>query len=399
MSSQRFKNTTIYLLGILSLATVMIQCTKDSNINAASIQRAVVSPDSTVYASFYDSVIIDKADPTAPRINDVIRTNGIQSIVRTNCSSPACHGDKVKPILTNYDEIMKMVVPGNPEGSKLYQLVTTSDVNKAMPPVNYGVDLSVTEKTKIYNWIKHGAKEQPTILDFKPAAIAILTVGCASASCHNEATTGGEWARRKHLEVSSGDTVNFTYKEPDSVPPNPPRTRNYAQLKEPKLSQVWNAYKDSVRRFYLDTLANASFRPYKTFANPNTTQSIRGPLNTYDDILLDIMHPKGVRSNTGVVYIDPNGKKYYTKGDQYNTDRYFIWYVDSTLVAANMRTKVWGTSAGGSMAWDDGGLTSTEVALVKAWYFADSNIPDAWKYGLDGSGIFKYKATGKIIKK
>jgi hypothetical protein len=45
---------------------------------------------------------------------------------------------------------MTMVVAGNPEGSKLYQLVTTSDVNTAMPPVNYGVDLSSTEKTKVY---------------------------------------------------------------------------------------------------------------------------------------------------------------------------------------------------------------------------------------------------------
>ena len=51
------------------------------------------------------------------------------------------------------------------------------------------------------------------------------------------------------------------------------------------------------------------------------------------------------------------------------------------------------------MAYDDGGLTSTEVALIKAWYFSDPNIPDVWKYGLDGSGIFRYKASGNIIKK
>ena len=392
MSCMRFKNALILILGILSLSSIMIQCTKD-NVNAPNIQRAVVSPDSTVYASFYDSVVIDKADPAKARINDIIISTGVQSIVRTNCASTACHGEKVKPILTNYSQIMSMVVAGNPEGSKLYQLVTTSDVNKAMPPVNYGVDLSTTEKTKIYNWIKHGASERPALIDFKPAAMAIMNSGCASASCHNEATTGGEWARKSHVAVASGDTVNFFYIEPGG------RYRNYSQLQEPKLAQAWNPYKDSVRKFYQDTLANASFRPYKTFASPNTSQSVRGPLNTYDDILLDIMHPKGVRSNSGVVYIDGNGKKYYVKGDQYNTSSLFLYYIDSTLLSANLRTKVFGTSTNGGMAYDDGGLTSSEVAIIKAWYFADPNIPDVWKYGLDGSGIFKYKASGNIIKK
>jgi len=392
MSSKRLQNTLIFMLGILSLSIILIQCTKD-NINAPNVQRAIVDPDSTVYATFYDTVIVDKADPASPRINDYIINTGVQSIVRTNCASPACHGDKVKPLLTNYEQIMTMVTPGNPEGSKLYQLVTTSDVNKAMPPINYGVDLSITEKTKIYNWIKHGATTKPGLVDLKPVAMAILNSGCASASCHNAATTGGEWARRLHVAVSPGDTVNFLYTEPGG------RVRNYSQLKEPKLSQVWNAYKDSVRKFYIDTVANASLRPVKTFGTPNTSQSVRGPLNTYDDILLDIMHPKGIRSNSSVVYTDGNGKKFYVRGDQYNTGSLFLYYLDSTLLTANLRTKVWGTSTNGGMAYDDGGLTSAEVAIVKAWYFADPNIPDAWKYGLDGTGIFKYKASGIIIKK
>jgi hypothetical protein len=107
---------------------------------------------------------------------------------------------------------------------------------------------------------------------------------------------------------------------------------------------------------------------------------VRGPLNTYDDILLDIMHPKGIRSNSGVVYINGNGKKYYVKGDQYNTSSLFLYYIDSTLLSANVRTKVFGSNANGGMAYDDGGLTPSEVAIIKAWYFADPNIPDVWKY-------------------
>jgi hypothetical protein len=300
---------------------------------------------------------------------------------------------------------MTMVVPGNPEGSKLYQLVTTSDVSKAMPPVNYGVDLSVTDKTKIYNWIKNGAGEKPTLLDIRPAAISMLINGCGSANCHNQSTVGGEWARKSMFPVAAGDTSNFVYVGPlvPTVPPAPPgftqAYKNISQLQEPKLSSVWNAYKDSVRKFYTDTLANASFRMYKTMGTPTTSQSSRGPLTTYDDILLDIMHPKGVRSNSAVVYTDANGKKFYVRGDQYNSSSLFLYYIDSTLNSANVRTKVFGTSTNGGMAYDDGGLNPSEVALAKAWYFLDPNIPDIWKYGLDGNGIFRYNATKNVIKK
>jgi plastocyanin len=62
--------------------------------------------------------------------------------------------------------------------------------------------------------------------------------------------------------VSPGDTVNFTFTDPSGT------VRYYSQLKEPILSQVRNAYKDSVRKFYTDTAANASFRPYKIFNSP-----------------------------------------------------------------------------------------------------------------------------------
>jgi hypothetical protein len=84
--------------------------------------------------------------------------------------------------------------------------------------------------------------------------MAIMTNGCASASCHNEATVGGEWARKSHVSVAAGDTVNFFYIEPGG------RYRNYSQLQEPKLVQAWNPYKDSVRKFYQDTLAKCKLQ-------------------------------------------------------------------------------------------------------------------------------------------
>jgi hypothetical protein len=368
MSNLRLKKITSTIFVIVFILTAMIQCTKDG-VNSTQIQRSIGEIDTTVFTSFYDSIAIEKRDNPIG-FNDVIRTTGVQSILRTNCGSVACHGGTFKPNITNYAEIKALVVPGNPEGSKLYQLITTNDVVSAMPPVNYGIDLSATEKTKIYNWIKNGANEAPTLLDYRPAAISMLTNGCASANCHNQATLGGDWARKKLITVATTDTVNFTYTEPGG------RYRNYSQLKEPRLSEVWNAYKDSVRKFYADTVANLSFKPKKTI-------TVRSPMNTLDDIMLDIWYPKGSRA----------------KATYWDNTNSFFYQLDSTIRMKNPHTNAMAVEVGGDMAWEDGGLTRNEVALFKAWYFADPNIPDLWKYGKDGLGIFKYKKTGNFIKK
>jgi hypothetical protein len=122
------------------------------------------------------------------------------------------------------------------------------------------------------------------------------------------------------------------------------------------------------------------------------------PLNTYDDILLDIYYPKSVRSNSSVVYTDGSGNKFYVKGDPLNAASAIVSRVDSTLLVANPRTGVYSANQQGDMAYGDGGLKSSEIALIKAWYFADPNVPTVWKYGQANAGIFKYRKTGKIIK-
>jgi hypothetical protein len=124
MSNLRLKKVTTSFVVIFFILTAMIQCTKDG-VNAPLIQRAVVDPDSTVFASFYDTVMIEKRD-AVPDVNDVIGSWGVLSIINTNCGSSACHSGNIKPNLTNYEEIKALVVPGNPEASKLYQLITTA---------------------------------------------------------------------------------------------------------------------------------------------------------------------------------------------------------------------------------------------------------------------------------
>jgi hypothetical protein len=275
-------------------------------------------------------------------------------------------------------------------------MVTTSDLNKAMPPINSNHELTTTDKTLIFNWITNGAKERPDINDFRPAAVRLINSGCGSANCHNQATATGGWAKKGLLgPLTTSDTSTYVY-----ISPTTGAGTTYTLLTNASLrNQVWTAYKDSVKKFYSDPVLYASFRPYKTFTTPVSALSTRGPLQTYDDILMDIIVPKSVRSNSTVQYVDPvTNKSYYAKTNSLDAASALISRVDSTMLVANPSTGTYITAHQGDMAYGDGGLFPSEIALIKAWYFADPNIPLVWKYGVNNAGIFKYIKTGNIIK-
>jgi hypothetical protein len=351
-------------------AFTFIACTKDGE-TASQLDRSLAVTDSTVFAQYYDSTVIATAN-TVPSTNDVIRMSGVASIVQSRCATVNCHGGSVNPKLSTYAEVKSLTNPGNPEGSELFQLITTNDFHRAMPPV-YAGELSTTEKVMIYNWIKNGSKETPGLEDFRPAAVKLITSGCASLQCHNSTVITGSWATSGLLApLAASDSTRVIYIVGTAALP---------VVNQPKSDQIWNAYKDSARKYFVDTLANVSFRPKKTITR-------RSPFNNYDDVMLDILYPKAIRNSTGA-----------NKGDYLNNNESFIRRIDSTLIYSNPRTGVAQSKNGGMAYGDDGHWTPEEIALVKAWYFADPNIPDVWKYGISNQGIFKYTIGGKVIKK
>lgn len=392
MKNSSILKTTVLITGGLFLSLLAMQCTK-VGVNANALDRTFKAiPDTAHFAPFYDETKITPSDLTAD-VNDKIVVKGVQGTIKEYCGISTCHGGPINPKLATYSDIRSLVSPGNPEGSKLWTLLTTNELNKAMPPVNATHELSLTDKTTIYNWIKNGAKEFPDLVDFRPAAVKVITSGCTSGNCHNQATSTGIWARSNLITYVPADTTTFAFIRASG-------TTYYCQLSNETLrNTVWGAYKDSVRRFYTDTLANASFRPYKTFSTPVTLSSVRGSLSTYDDILLDILYPKSARSNSTIQYTDGAGKKFYVKGNYLNVTSSLVSRIDSTLLLANPFTGVYASSHQGDMAYSDGGVTPSDIALIKAWYFADPNIPDVWKYGSTNAGIFKYRKTGTIIIK
>ncbi len=388
------KAVTLFL-GAFLLTASFFQCTRDPNPLKFLDRTYRTAPDSSVYASFYDNNKITPSDINAD-VNDVIKFRGVQTILHEYCGTSNCHGGPISPKFDTYTDVMKYVVAGDPSASKLWNYITTNDYDKAMPPVNSNHEMNKLDKGIIFNWIVNGAKERPTLADFRPAAVQLIINGCGSANCHNQATATGGWARKGLLgALTAADTTQYTY-----VNPQTGAVTVYCQLSNTTLrNTVWNAYKDSVRKFYSDTLAFASFRPYKTVSTPVSALSTRGPLNTYDDILLDIYYPKSIRSNSSVVYTDANGNKFYVRGNYLNATSSLVSRIDSTLLLANPYTGVYANSHQGDMAYGDGGLKPHEVALIKAWYFADPNIPEVWKYGQNNAGIFKYRKSGTIIKK
>ncbi|MFN8250331.1 MAG: hypothetical protein U0V75_00520 [Ferruginibacter sp.] len=395
---KKMTTTKAALMVIAAAITVLsvIQCTKVGDVVSGLDRSLQGVPDSAVFASYYDTTVINNSDPTKADVNDVIRVRGVQTIIKEYCGTSNCHGGPINPKIFTYNDIMQYVTPGNPEGSKLWEYLTTNNFDKAMPPVSSNHEMSTTDKVTIYNWIRNGAKVQPDLKDFRPAAIRLIVDGCGSANCHNQATATGGWARKGLLgTLTTSDTSQYFY-----INPGTGLTTIYCQLSNATMrNQVWGAYKDSVKKFYADTVANASFRPYKILGTPVSALSTRGPLNTYDDIILDALYPKSVRSNSSVVYTDGSGNKYYVRGDYLNATSSLVTRIDSTLLLANPRTGVYATTQQGDMAYGDGGLKGSEIALIKAWYFADPNIPDVWKYGQNNVGIFKYRKTGNIITK
>lgn len=394
--------TIAFVIAALIFSLFIMQCTK-VGVMSKELNRNI-APDSTVFAAFYDFTKINPSD-VVPDFNDSIVSKGVQSIIKEYCGISTCHGGPINPKLSTYEEITSLVVPGNPEASKLWNLLTTNDLNKAMPPVNAVHEMAPGDKLKIYNWIKNGARTSPDIADFRPAAIRIITTGCTSGNCHNVATSTGSWARETLESWSTANLIpglkpsdTSTFKLVRST------TTYYCQLSNKvMLDTVWKNYKDSVRKFYSDVNAFALFRPYKTFSTPvvgpTSSYNVRGSLSSYDDILLDIWYPKSARSNTTVQYTDASGKKFYVKDNYLDVTSSLVSRIDSTLLLANPNTGVFATSHQGDMAYSDGGITRNEIALIKAWYFADPNIPDVWKYGKNNAGIFKYRKSGTIIKK
>jgi hypothetical protein len=82
--------------------------------------------------------------------------NSVLPVIVTGCAKSGCHDEtthKANHILDNYQGIIQLVTPFDPQGSKLYT-VLFSNTQGRMPP---NTPLSLDQKSIIYWWIAQGA--------------------------------------------------------------------------------------------------------------------------------------------------------------------------------------------------------------------------------------------------
>ena len=83
----------------------------------------------------------------------------VRNIFSTSCAISGCHdgrGRESGRALNNYNNIVSMVVPGNPGSSRAYQVLISKWGENKMPP---NQPLSLENRTTIRVWIEQGAQD------------------------------------------------------------------------------------------------------------------------------------------------------------------------------------------------------------------------------------------------
>jgi hypothetical protein len=75
-------------------------------------------------------------------------------VFQNSCAMSGCHSSGSEFSLTTYDQIVRNVVPGNSQKSKLYQVISSSWGVQRMPP---DLPLSIDNRSIISLWIEQGA--------------------------------------------------------------------------------------------------------------------------------------------------------------------------------------------------------------------------------------------------
>lgn len=134
-------------------------------------------------------------------------------ILLGNCAMTGCHDPDTARggvVLHSYDSIMSTagVVGGDPDNSRLYQVITATDPNWRMP---YQMDaLPASDIITIQKWISQGALflecDDPAFCDtlgvtYSGYVSGVLT-GEGCVGCHNATLTGGGVRLDSYTEVS-----------------------------------------------------------------------------------------------------------------------------------------------------------------------------------------------------
>ncbi|MBK9731416.1 MAG: hypothetical protein IPO83_09020 [Chitinophagaceae bacterium] len=194
------KNTNhlsgIFLLPVFAGLLILASCKHD-------IPLVPTDPNDTtiIDTSGTDTTVIvgdsDLCDP-----DSVYFEKDVLPILTSNCAMSGCHDAETQAEdvnLTSYTSVMNTsdVEPFNPGNSKLYKVITTSDVDDRMPPS--GDPLTASQIAIIEKWINQGALNitcnanagvcDTTNVTWSGVVSPILQTYCTG--CHNAANASG----------------------------------------------------------------------------------------------------------------------------------------------------------------------------------------------------------------
>jgi hypothetical protein len=145
----------------------------------------------------------------------------IQPLLNNSCNLAGCHNVQSgsgNVILADYESIMQsaIVTPFDASGSKIIEVVTSSDPLEMMPPVGF-TPLTTQQKEVLTAWVNQGAKNNScegstdtTTVSFSLSVWPIIDNECKS--CHNGPLAGGGVQLTNYDEVyastMNGDLIN-----------------------------------------------------------------------------------------------------------------------------------------------------------------------------------------------
>jgi len=134
--------------------------------------------------------------------------NSVLPVILTGCAKTGCHDQGTRKsglVLDNYAKLYSMIVPFNPQNSKLYK-VLYSNTSGRMPPDK---PLSDEGKSIIYWWIKQGGYNNrcdstgcdSTNVTYTRSINPILQSWCVS--CHSGSSPGGGFKLETYDEAKA----------------------------------------------------------------------------------------------------------------------------------------------------------------------------------------------------
>ncbi|HYE54084.1 MAG TPA: c-type cytochrome domain-containing protein [Chitinophagaceae bacterium] len=138
-------------------------------------------------------------EPTVPCSPDTVYfQQAILPILVSNCAVPGCHDATTQEegyVFTNYQNVMKVVRPGRPRDSELYEVITENDPDDRMPRPPRS-PLTTAQIAAIEKWIRQGARNNScasacdtSSVTFSGSVQPLLQTYCTG--CHSGANASG----------------------------------------------------------------------------------------------------------------------------------------------------------------------------------------------------------------